>query len=167
MNERQRIAIGISVVLATVAIVLFVRGAEEPGLRMVIRATARTSAMCVALAFARIVAREALVVLPVSHAMHFAAILTLAAKTSMSNAHIGATSVGGVAIFALMIATATRPTTTGVTLLWIIFVIGFVIRDMHQVVYPTVMVMLLSAAIVRMVRRRATREPVAGCLHPP
>lgn len=157
MTAKQRIAAGISAVVAAVAIALLVHGVEEPGLRAVIRATARTSAVCIALAFARVAAREALIVLPVSHALHYAAILTLAAMTTPGNAHINVTSIGGALIFVLMVATAIRPTTVGVYALWIIFAIGFVVRDMRQPVYPAVMIMLVVAAIVRF-RSAATRK---------
>jgi hypothetical protein len=153
MTSKQRVAAGITAVMAAVAIVLLVYGTGEQGLRVAIRTTARTSAICIALAFARVAAREALIVLPFSHALHYAAILTLAAMTSASNAHIGATSIGGAAIFALMVATAVRPTTIGIYALWLIFIIGFVVRDMTQPVYPAIMVLLVAAGIVRAARR--------------
>ena len=134
----------------------------EDVLRMVIRATARTSAVCIALAFARVRARQMLILLPISHAMHFAAILGVAFLTTPANAHISVTSIGGIAIFALMIATAIRPTTIGIWLLWIIFLIAFVIRDMSIAIYPAVMAMLLIAGIVRAATRFRTRREQAA-----
>ena len=125
---------------------------DEAVLRMIIRATARTSALCVAFAFARVRTREFLVALPVSHAVHFAAILTLAITTSAGNAHIGISTVGGLAIYALMVFTAFRPRTWAIYLLWIIFIIGFVVRDMSQPVYPGIMAVLLASAVVRFTR---------------
>ncbi len=90
-----------------------------------------------------------LILLSISHAMHYAAILAVAILTTPANAHISATSVLGVAIFALMIATAVRPTTIGVWLLWIIFVIAFAVRDMSVPIYPAVLGMLFVAVGVR------------------
>ncbi len=120
---------------------------------MLIRATARTSALCIAFAFARIRTREFLIALPVSHALHFAAILTLAAITTPANAHIGVNTIGGIAIFGLMIFAAMHRTTWPVYALWIISVIGFAIRNMRVPVYPLIMAVLLASAIVRVVRR--------------
>ena len=125
---------------------------DEAVLRMIIRATARTSALCIAFAFARIRTREFLVALPVSHAVHFAAILTLAITTSAANAHIGISTIGGLAIYALMVFTAVRPRTWAIYVLWIIFIIGFVVRDMSQPVYPGIMAVLLASAVVRFTR---------------
>jgi hypothetical protein len=144
------VAIASAAIAAMVMIVLALHGTEEAGLRAVIRATARTSAICIALAFARIRTRESLIVLPVSHAMHYAAILALAFATTPTNTHIRVTSIGGVAIFVLMVLTAMRPATWRIYLLWIIFAIAFVIRDMHMPIYPAVMAMLLGAMIVRL-----------------
>ena len=125
----------------------------EDVLRVVIRTTARTSAVCIALAFARVKARQMLILLPISHALHFVAILGVAFLTTPANAHISVTSIGGVAIFALMILTAWRPTTIGVTLLWLIFLVAFVIRDMSIPIYPAVLAMLLIAGAVRAANR--------------
>ena len=121
----------------------------EDVLRVVIRTTARTSAVCIALAFARVKARQMLILLPISHAIHFAAILGVAFLTTPANAHINATSIGGIVIFALMIFTAWRPTTIGVSLLWLIFVVAFAIRDMSMPIYPAVLAMLLIAGAKR------------------
>src|SRR5687768_7502845 len=152
----RAIVIGGALLLATtVAIVLYRFGIEESGWRAVIRTTARTSAVCIALAFAGVWARQMLILLPISHALHYAAIIAVAILTTPANAHISATSIGGVAIFALMIATAARPTTIGVSLLWIIFVIAFAVRDMSVAIYPTVLGTLLVAGIVRVAMRRA------------
>lgn len=120
--RKRDIAIAAAVLAAVVTLTLALHGTEEAGLRAVIRGTARTSAICIALAFARIRTRESLIALPISHALHFAAILTLAITTSPANAHIGRTTIGGLAIFALMVSTALRPATWKVYALWIIFV---------------------------------------------
>lgn len=143
------VAWAIGLLVATVAVVLALYGTEEPGLRAVIRATARSSAICVALAFARIRTRDLLTVLPVSHAIHYAAILALAATTTPENAHINSTSAGGLLILGLMIFTAFRPATWALYALWIIFVIGFIVRDMSQPVYPAIMLMLIGSAVLR------------------
>jgi hypothetical protein len=134
---------------------------DEETLRMLIRATARTSAVCIAFAFAKIRTREFLIALPISHALHFTAILTLALITSATNAHISWLSVGGLAIYALMLFAAVRPNNTiAIYLLWIIFVIGFVVRDMRNPVYPVVMTMLLGAGVVRIVRAQTRSATV-------
>lgn len=136
--------------------------ATEEELRVVIRATARVSAVFIALAFAGVKARQMLVLLPVSHALHYAAIVAVAILTTPANAHIRPTSIGGMAIFGFMIATAVRPTTIGVWLLWLIFVIGFAVRDMSIAIYPIVLGMLLLAGAIRLARSvRARREQAA------
>ena len=139
----------IGALAATVAVVLALHGTEEAGLRAVIRATARTSAICVAFAFARVRTRDFLSVLPVSHALHYAAILAVAATTTPENAHISSTSIGGLAILGLMIFAALRPATWTLYALWIIFVIAFIGRDMSQPVYPAIMLMLAGSAVLR------------------
>jgi hypothetical protein len=146
----RSIPVAASVALAAVVVaVLALHGTEEAGLRAVIRATARTSAICVAAAFARVRSRDFLTVLPVSHAIHYAAILALAATTTPENAHISSTSIGGLAILGLMIFAALRPATWTLYALWIIFVIGFIVRDMSQPVYPAIMLMLAASAVLR------------------
>jgi hypothetical protein len=134
---------------------------DEETLRMVIRATARLSAVCIALAFAKIRTRTFLRALPVSHGLHFAAILTLAFTTTAANAHIGWSSFGGAAIYALMLFAAVRPESTGaIYLLWIIFLIGFVVRDLAQPVYIAVLTMLAVAGAVRAMRTRFAHAAV-------
>jgi hypothetical protein len=147
--NRRLIATCVAAILLGAAFVLARYGVGEPGLRAIIRFTARTSALCVAFAFARVRTRELLIVLPISHALHYAAIGALAILTTPANAHIAITSIGGVAILLLMIATAVRPTTAGLYLLWIIFIVAFGIRDMHVAIYPVVFGILLVAGVVR------------------
>ena len=164
MKPRSIVTGGAVLLVATVAIVLWRYGIAESGWRAVIRATARTSALCIAFAFARVKAREMLILLPISHTLHFVAILAVAILTTPANAHISVTTIGGLAIFALMIATAVRPTTVGVWLLWIIFVIAFAIRDMSMPIYPATLAMLLVAGVVRFgtpASRRLIRERLA------
>lgn len=163
MKPRAIVIGGTALLAALVAFVLYRYGADENGWRAVIRTTARTSAVCIALAFAGIHARQMLILLPISHAMHYAAIIAVAILTTPANAHIGPTTAGGIAIFALMIATAIRPATIGVWLLWIIFVIAFIVRDMSIAVYPAVMAMLFIAAFIRGTAhlRRRRREQTA------
>ena len=69
------VLIGVTFLVTIVAAVLWLHGTDEEGLRAAIRTTARTSALCVGLAFARIRVRELSVLLPVSHAMHYVLIL--------------------------------------------------------------------------------------------
>lgn len=128
---------------------------DEETLRAIIRITARTSAVCIALAFAKIRTREFLIALPVSHGLHFAAILTLAVLTTPTNAHISWLSLGGIAIYALMLFAAVRPNNViAIYLLWIIFGFAFVIRDLEEPVYFLVMTMLVAAGAVRGMREK-------------
>src|SRR5688500_20283456 len=73
-------------VVMTVAISVFLYGIAEEGLRVAIRATARLSTFAIACAFAGIRTREALIALPMSHAVHYAIIGVLAATTNAANA---------------------------------------------------------------------------------
>ena len=71
----RAIVIGGALLLATtVAIVLYRYGVDESGLRAVIRTTARTSALCIALALAGVWTRQMLILLPISHGLHYAEI---------------------------------------------------------------------------------------------
>jgi hypothetical protein len=150
MTARRFTASAIVATLATVTIVLAIHGIGEDGLLAVIHATARTSAICFALAFARIRTRELLIALPVSHALHYGAILALAAATTPTHAHISAiTAVGGAVIYGLMIVAAVRPIPAVLYLLWIIFVVAFIGRDMANPVYPALMLLLLAAPVAR------------------
>ena len=162
MKPRAIVIGGTAILAILVAIVLYRYGVEESGWRAVIRTTARTSAVCIALAFAGMWSRQMLILLPISHAMHYAAILAVAILTTPANAHIAPSTIGGVAIFALMIATAIRPTTIGVTLLWLIFIVAFAPRDMSIAIYPAVLAMLLVAGVIRAATRlRARRAQTA------
>ena len=123
---------------------------DPDGLLAVIHATARTSAICFALAFARIRPRTFLIALVVSHALHYAAILALASSTTPAQAHINAvTAIGGTVIYALMIFAAIRPAAPVLYILWIIFLVAFIGRDMSNPVYPALMLMLLAAPVLR------------------
>lgn len=157
MNRLLAIAVAMTVV--TVAAVLAWHGIDEDGLRAVIRATARLSAVFFALAFARIRGREFLSAVVVSHALHYAAILALASTTSPANAHIDAVSaVLGVAAFAAMLRAAQRPESRVIYVLWIVFFVAFY-RELHQPLYPAILGMLIAAALLRFARAipRASR----------
>lgn len=153
MKPRTIVIAGAALLAAMVAIVLARYGVEESGWRVVIRATARTSALCIALAFAGIAMRPMLVLLPVSHGLHFAAILAVAFLTTPANAHISITSLGGIVIFALMIDTALRPKPGGIAMLWVIFLIAYGVRDMSQPVYPLTLGVLLAGGAVLLIKR--------------
>lgn len=151
MSARLFTAAAIAAILATAAVILAVHGTDESGLLALIHATARTSAICFALAFARIRTRELLIALAVSHAMHYGAILALAAATTPAQAHIDAvTAIGGVAIYSLMLFAAVRPLTPVLYVLWIIFLVAFIGRDMSNPVYPALMLLLLAAPVARL-----------------
>jgi hypothetical protein len=149
MSSRALIVAGVTAFLAIIAVVLAIHGVAEPGLRAVIRATARTSALCVALAIARIRAREFQILLPVSHGLHFAAIGALALATSTANAHLNAVSAGGLAIYALMVFNAVRPKPALLYILWIIFLVALGVNRGPSLVYPVAVVLLIAAMLAR------------------
>ena len=152
----KRILIGWAVlVVATVAIILAVKGTGEPGLRMAIRATARLSTLAVICAVAGIRTREALIALPISHGAHYAVISALAIATTPINAHINAVSLpGGILIYALMVFAAVRQPRWALYVLWIIFVIAVAPRVRESWVYIPLVLMLFAALVVRLTPRR-------------
>ncbi|HKR62788.1 MAG TPA: hypothetical protein VJZ00_03565 [Thermoanaerobaculia bacterium] len=160
MTRRTLLIAGVAALLAMIAIVLAVNGTGEAGWRAVIRATARSSALCVALAIARVRAREFQILLPVSHGLHYAAIGAVAVLTTVANAHINPISlIGGAAIYGLMLFNAVRPLTPNLYILWIIFLIALGVNRGPSPVYPIAVMILVSAALVRVIgdrRRDAT-----------
>jgi hypothetical protein len=128
------------VIAAVVAVVLLVHGTDEAGMRAAIRATARTSAICVVLAFARVRAREFSALLPVSHAMHYAVI-------AAAGLWRGPFTVAfGLAVWLLMLWNALRPNTIAISILWISFVIAFA---RPGAIHIATVAILLGAGFVR------------------
>jgi hypothetical protein len=153
--RRSVVLTGAAILAAMVAIVLFVHGTDEEGMRAAIRATARTSALCTALAFARVRVREFSALLPVSHALHYAAIIAAGLVRTPYETAVG------VAIFAVMVWNAVRPNAIAIYVLWISFVVGMVRPGALYVGFIT---LLLCAGIARWVRRprQTTAEVSAG-----
>lgn len=144
------VLIGVTFLVTIVAAVLWLHGMDEEGLRAAIRTTARTSALCVGLAFARIRVRELCVLLPVSHGLHYALIL-------MSDRRLDAAALLlGVSVFALMLWNAWRPHAAALYILWIAFLVAFV---RPGVLYVMIITLLLFCGVVRWFPR--TRETIA------
>lgn len=142
---RRSVVLAGTVILAVmVALVLFVHGTDEQGMRAAIRATARTSALCTALAFARIRVREASALVPVSHALHYSLILAAGRVLDAPAALVG------VAVFAVMVWNAIRPNAIAIYVLWISFIVGML---RPGALYVVIVALLLCAGIARWVRR--------------
>src|SRR5690349_7896159 len=140
---RRSVVLAGTVILAVmVALVLFVHGTGEQGMRAAIRATARTSALCTALAFARIRVREGSALVPVSHALHYALILSTERLLDAPAALVG------VAVFAVMVWNAFRPNAIAIHILWISFIVGM---SRPGALYVVFVALLLCAGIARWV----------------
>ena len=141
---RRSVVLGTAILAVMVALVLFVHGTDEQGIRAAIRATARTSALCTALAFARFRVREASALLPVSHALHYALILASARVLDAPTALVG------VAVFAVMVWNAIRPNAIAIHILWISFIVAML---RPGALYVVIVALLLCAGLARWVRR--------------
>ena len=141
---RSIVLAGTAILAVMVALVLFVHGTDEQGMRAAIRATARTSALCTALAFARIRVREASALLPVSHTLHYALILTAGRVLDVPNVLVG------VAVFAVMVWNAFRPNAIAIYILWISFIVAML---RPGALYVVIVALLLCAGLARWVRR--------------
>ena len=146
--RRGVILAGVAGLAAMVFVVLLVNGTGEDGMRAGIRATARTSAICVALAFVRFRTREFSALVPVSHAMHYALIFAAGLMRGIPE------WIVGVAVFAVMLWNAIKPNTIAIYILWISFVIAFV---RPGALYVGIVILLLSCGVFRWLpRARAT-----------
>jgi hypothetical protein len=138
--QRSFVLAGAAALAAIVGVVLLLNGTDQQGLHAAIRVTARASALCVGLAFARIRAREFGALLPVSHALHYAIILTAGVTRPPWQ------FVFGVAVYALMVWNAVRPKSAILYFLWIIFIAAMV---RPGALYVAIIALLLLAAPVR------------------
>lgn len=150
--RRDVLLAGAALLAAMVAAVLFVHGTGEEGMRAAIRATARASALCTGLAFARIRVRELSALLPVSHALHYALIVAAGAFAGRD----WITFVVGAVIYAAMLWNAVRPNAVAIYILWISFLIAFV---RPGALYVMIIALLLFCGVVRWFPR--TRETIA------
>lgn len=149
--RRTFIIAGAAMLAATVAVVLFIYGTDVEGLRTAIRATARTSALCAGLAFARVYARELSVLLPVSQATHYVLILLTPRDPDAAAIAVG------VAIFAVMIWNALRPNAIAIWILWIAFLVAIGTNRGATPLYITMTALLVLALPVRWLRRFSDR----------
>jgi len=138
-------------ILAGIAILALVILTAQDDLRVAIRATARTSALCVALAFARIRVKELSLLLPVSHAAHYALILAAGAWEPIA-------LVAGVAIYAIMVWNAIRPNAPALYILWIAFLVAIGVNSGRAILYPMMTALLLLAGVMRWIHRPRTIE---------
>jgi hypothetical protein len=121
-------------------------------MRAAIRATARTSALCAGLAFARIRVRELSALLPVSHALHYVLIVAAGALAGRD----WMTFVVGIVLYAVMLWNAVRPNAAALYVLWISFVVAFL---RPGALYVMIVAFLLGCGVVRWFPR--TRETIA------
>jgi hypothetical protein len=140
--RRNVILAGAAILAAMVAAVLFVHGTGEEGMRAAIRATARTSALCTGLAFARIRVRELSALLPVSHALHYALIVAAGALAGRG----WFVFVFGLVIYAVMLWNAVRPNAVAIYVLWITFLAAFV---RSGAIYVVIIALLLGCGVFR------------------
>ena len=148
--RRSVVLAGAAVLAAMVVAVLLANGTDEEGMGAAIRATARTSALCVALAFARVRVREFSALLPVSHALHYA--LILAGGLMRGPLEL----VVGVAVYAVMLWNAIRPNAFALYILWISFLVAFL---RPGPLYVIIIAALLCCGVIRWIPR--TRETIA------
>ena len=151
--RRTFVIAGAAILAAIVAAVLLVYGTDVEGLRAAIRATARTSALCAGLAFARVRVRELSVLLPVSQTLHY--VLVLLSGRDPDAAAIAV----GVAVYAVMIWNAVRPNAVALWILWIAFLIGIGTNRGASLLYIAMTALLLSAGVVRWLTRPARPAP--------
>lgn len=150
--HRNFVLAGAAAIAAVVALVLVLHGTDETGMRAAIRATARMSALCVALAFARIRAREFGALLPMSQATHYALIIAAGLVRTHHE------SLFGLVVLALMVWNAIRPNTLLLYVLWISLLVA-----MHRpgALYVVITALLLAAGLVRWIRRPRTLSHAA------
>lgn len=174
------VALGGAVLAAVFAIVLAVHGTDAEGLRVLIRATARSSALLVAFTLVsrgiRPIARyadTAFVVFAISHALHLTAILALAATSSPEEAHLDLQSVVGGSILYGVLFSSVIVRLLGVasdfargTEWWFViaFFIGFSLRPELHPIYLLLMALMAGAFVLRLsldgrLRPQALRSP--------
>ncbi len=147
--RRTFVIAGIAILVAIVAAVLSIDGTDDDGLRAAIRATARTSALCAGLAFARVRVREFSALLPVSHALHYALIVI----AGLANPLLAVAA--GAALYAVMLWNAVRPNAIAIWIVWLAFLIAIGVNGGRSPLYIAMTVVMLAAGIARYVRRSA------------
>jgi methionine sulfoxide reductase heme-binding subunit len=158
--------------------ILAVQGAGEPGVRMAVRATARTSAalLCLALAshaFAdghALVRRRAGLVrsLAASHGLHLLVVLRLAWLTSGETLRARSSALtvaGGVLAYAVLAAAFFRPddrwVDRGLLWVWVVFLAAYAPRALRQPLFYGPFVGALVIALALRVAGALARRPAA------
>ena len=159
--------------------ILLTRGAGESGVRMAVRATARTSAvfLCLALASHALAAEHPLALrrpglvrsLAVSHGLHLLVVLRLAGLTGGASLAARASPlnvVGGVLAYAVLAVALFRPehrlVDRGLFLVWVAFLFSYAPRALREpFVYGPFAAALLAALGLRIAGALA-RRPLAA-----
>lgn len=136
--RRSLVLLGAAGLAATVMIVLALQDVDA-----VIRATARTSALCTALAFARIRVRETSALLPLSHALHYAFII------AAGRADDPIAIAVGVALYGVMVWNAVRPNAPAIYILWIAFLVAIGTNRGGSPLYLAMTAGLILAGVAR------------------
>jgi len=141
--RRSFVLLGAAGLAAMVLVVLALHGAGKEGLHAVIRATARTSALCAALAFARIRVRDFSALLPVSHALHYAFIIAAGQASDPVAVAVGAV------LYGVMLWNAARPNTAAIYILWISFFVAIATNGGRAPIYLAMTAGLILAGVAR------------------
>ena len=159
--------------------VLAAQGAGEAGVRMAVRATARTSAALLCLALAShaftdgLVHRRAGLVrsLAVSHGLHLLVVLRLAWLTSGENLRARSsvlTVAGGVLAYAALAAAFFRPehrwVDRGLLWVWVVFLAAYAPRALRQPLLYGPFVGALVIALALRVAGALARRPAAAAV---
>ena len=158
--------------------ILAVQGAGEPGVRMAVRATARTSAalLCLALASHALADGHALVrrraglvrSLAVSHGLHLLVVLRLAWLTSGENLRARSSALtvaGGVLAYAVLAAAFFHPehrwVDRGLLWVWVVFLAAYAPRALRQPLLYGPFVGALVIALALRIAGALARRPAA------
>jgi hypothetical protein len=161
--------------------ILAVQGAGEPGVRMAVRATARTSAalLCLALASHALAVGHALVrrraglvrSLAVSHGLHLLVVLRLAWLTSGESLRARASVVnvaGSLLAYAVLVAAFFRPehrwVDRGLVWVWVAFLAAYAPRALREPLHYGPFVAALVAALMLRVAGGLARRPAAAAV---
>lgn len=132
-----------AVTITAIAVIVFATN----DIHAAIRATARMSAVCTAVAFARVRVRESSALIPFAHGLHYALII------AAGQAHHPLVIAGGAFVYAVMAWNAIRPNTIAIYFLWILFLLAFVINAGKFPIRPVIAALLLLAAVARWLHR--------------
>ena len=175
MRERTLVGTVSALLVVMAAAILVAQGPDEAGVRVLVRATARTSAVLLCLALASwapalagaLAPRRAAFVrsLAVSHGLHLLAVLELARLTDGANLLERASAGrigGGVLAYVVILAGALWPrhrlVEAGLLWVWVSFMASYVPRAVHSPwTYGPIVVLLLASLGLRAAGAMATR----------